>query len=328
MGASRVYKPHVLFPRPMSDYPMSDYRVAEGCRETPVSALRGHSMWVNSVALSTSGDVGLSTACDTTSAVWGVDSEGKLSLRGGEDFPAALSSTLSGDGKTCVVVGANGNCSVIDVQTSQLRSVLRGAARPLSLQSHAVSVSVDGRTAVVSGAHGTATCWDVHNNVVSHTLRGHRDSVSSVGISASGNIALTGSLDKTARIWDLRKATHVRILAGHSDAVRHVCLSASGSVVVTSSFDGTANVWDTCILKPTLTTRNPPYFGVTDAMSGDGLFCATLGSAETVRVWSTATGTTARVMRGSVRCVALNGDACMVLTGTADGHVNLWSVWC
>ena len=117
-------------------------------------------------------------------------------------------------------------------------------------------------------------------------MRGHTQPVWSVVFDAAGSRVVTASFDNEARIWDARDGSLLRVLPGHSEALWAAHFVADGRVV-TASEDNTIRVWSSDADAPTL------------VLSGH---------------------------RDAVTKLGVSADGQRLLSGSADGNLQLWDL--
>ncbi len=152
---------------------------------------------------------------------------------------------------------------------------------------YAIAFSPDG-TKILTGSFETAILWNVETAEIECEFIGHEHIIDSVAFSPDGTKILTGSSDKTAKLWDIRNSSVIKTFKYHEDVIRDVAFSLDGKEIVTCGRDEKAIIWN-------------------------------IKNARIKYVFGNAAPITSVVFSPSTR-------KRMILTGDADGTVNLWDI--
>jgi tetratricopeptide (TPR) repeat protein len=153
--------------------------------------------------------------------------------------PGTSSPVLSPDGKTALLVSADGTARLRGAATGEPRGGLLAHQAPVT----AAAFSPDGRTVVTGSEDKTARLWDAGTG---EPLRGplqHQDAVSAVAFSPDGGVVLTGSVDRAARFWDVATGKPLGPPLWHGTPTR-LAFSPDGRSVVTATEGGHLRYWD------------------------------------------------------------------------------------
>jgi len=158
-------------------------------------------------------------------------------------------------------------------------------------------------------------------------LEGHQGAVSAVAFSPDGKVLSTGSADGTVKLWrvDKRGSAPPRssTLQGHGAAVQSVAFSPKGDLLATGSSDCSAMIWDvmegSCLLLMRPWAPTPGVhssfqghrFGVCSvAFSPDGTVLVTGSADSMVKLWSTRDGQCMQTLTGHSLATKVHGVAC------------------
>lgn len=271
-----------------ADFGVRIWDVATGaCRLT----LRGHTGWVQDVAVSPDGSWLASASQDRTVRIWDTATGAcRRTLVGHEG--SVYRCAVSSDGTRILSAGADGTVRIWDVASGACRQTMRGHAGEI----HAIAESPDGTWVVSAGGDETLRIWDVGSGHCRHVLAGHTDAVFYVSVSPDGSWIVSGSnpvqhgSDLSLRVWDPVTGTCLHVLSGHSGWVTDLGMSPDGRWVVSTSRDGTLRIWDpragTCIR-----TLAGHEGGVTStAVSPDSSWIVSTGYDQVLRIWDADTG--------------------------------------
>ncbi|KAI9764821.1 MAG: hypothetical protein M1835_007495 [Candelina submexicana] len=212
----------------------------------------------------------------------------------------------------------------------------------------------------------TVRIWDTVSKRIEIVLSGHKGSVSCVKWGGVGRI-YTASHDKSVKVWNSKDGTLVHTLSSHAHWVNHLALSTdfvlrtayhdhtgripdpedgkrakakerfekaatvNGSIVerlVTASDDFTMYLWEpTTSTKPLarLLGHQKQVNHVT--FSPDGLFIASAGFDNHVKLWNARDGKFIATLRGHVASVyqcAFSPDSRLLVSGSKDTTLKVW----
>jgi WD40 repeat protein len=153
-----------------------------------------------------------------------------------------------------------------------------------------------------------------------------------VAFSPSGREALTGGPDGVPKLWDIGPEGPPRLIRtfggeseGHRDFIRAVAIHPDGATAITG--DASAlKVWDMETGLPIQTSTEHKGFHSIE-YSPDGEYFLTSSEDAVIRLWSAASTTVLRELRGhtGVRLPAVfSSGECQVVSAGDDGRVILW----
>ncbi|KAI9814767.1 MAG: hypothetical protein M1827_003033 [Pycnora praestabilis] len=295
---------------------------------TPLHTLKGHSSWVLAVAWSSDDRMIATGSMDTTVRLW--------------------------DAKTGEPLG-----SKMTGHTKWIRNI---AWEPYYLQQ-------PGRPRLASASEdGTVRIWDAISKRIEMVLSGHKGSVSCVRWGGTGYI-YTASHDKTVKVWHAKDGTLAHSLNSHAHWVNHLALSTdfvlrtayhdhtgtisgtedariarakerfekaatiNGVIVerlVTASDDFTMYLWE-----PSLSTKHiARLLGHQKQVnhvtfSPDGLFIASAGFDNHVKLWNARDGKFITTFRGHVAPVyqcCFSPDSRLLVSASKDTTLKVWDI--
>lgn len=178
----------------------------------------------------------------------------------------------------------------------------------------------------------TLVLWDAQSGAGERFWTAPAD-VLDLDLGANGNLALLGLADRTAVIYAAKRGGILRTLQ-HAERVNSVALSQDGKRALTGADDRSAIVWDTETGKA-LHSRSHKDPVQLVALSPDGRRALSAAQYDSVVIWDTNTGELIWEMplkqgwlqRGMTFSNArFSADGSWLLTGRADGVVELWSL--
>ncbi len=298
---------------------------ATDCVNTLTNTLTGHSLGINSVAISPDGQTVVSGSYDKTINIWNLANGNLIGTLVGHSR-GVLSVAISPDGQTLVSGSDDKTINIWNLTKGNLIHTLAGHSRH-SLGVNSVGISPDGQT-VVSGSYDkTLKIWNLANGNLLSSLTGHSSVVLSVAISSDGQTLVSGSDDKTLKIWNLPNGNLIRSRAVHSYGVLSVAISPDGQTLVSGSYDNTIKIWNLANgnLIHTLAGHSGAVYSV--GISPDGQTLVSGSVDNTIKIWNLANGNLIRTLAGhssSVWSVAISPDGQTLVSGSADNTIKIW----
>lgn len=181
-----------------------------------------------------------------------------------------------------------------------------------------------GRTTLLSLMAGLLCAVPVAAQPV-RELQGHAAAVYAVAFRPDGRQLATGSFDQHIKIWDTATGRLVRTLTGHRAKVVALAWAPDGRRLASSDVAGEVRLWDMVVRKyRRLKGHEGCVYGI--AFSSDDQYVVTCSQDESVKVWSTATGTLEQDWPATgcpQYAVAVAADGRTVAHGGIDGVINL-----
>ena len=196
----------------------------------------GHTGPINAIAVSSTGEVGLTGGWDKTVRLWSLKT-GKLLTT----LPApahVYSVTFSPDGETCLMGTATSSAYLVNFKTGIHTPLLGHIYRV-----HSVAFSSDGKTCLTGSDDKTACVWNSKTGELIVRFTQHTRPITSVAFSHNGEMCLTGSGDNKAYVWDSKTGERITILQKHARRIIGVAISPDGETILTASDDNTVGVW-------------------------------------------------------------------------------------
>lgn len=200
---------------------------------------QGHKGQVLGVAFSPKGDQLATCGTDNTAKVWDVP----------VNFPvetiattgAATRVTVSNDGKTFAVAGADGIIKVFP------KGEAKGA---LELKGHVGAVvglaySGNGQVLVSAGADRTLRFWNPSNGKpTGSSITGTAD-ITDLGVNSNGSTAFTATADGALKFWQMPQSAGPKEPPAAKTAIATLYVSADGATAIYATTDKTATLFGT-----------------------------------------------------------------------------------
>ena len=325
-----------------------------------IHTLEGHSSWISCVAASQYGKWIVSGSNDKLLKVWDIQKPHRVSQIDRHNtqptcIAASSKAVISGASDGIKVWSLDGRClttfrspaSCIAL-TSDEQYLISGGIDKLvkiwdieracllhSLRGHGGSittVSVAENLAFTGSADGSVKVWRVPHADCIDTLCGHKDSVRCIAVSKNAQMVASGSLDKSVRLWLLAAGCLQQqfVFEGHTDVIWCIELTRDASKAVSGASDKTVRVWDIqsrkC-LHVLMHHENVKTLAVT--ADSKRLISADHSNYDQLRMWNLETGNCLMSLHGhnhAVMSVIVIDDDRLVLSGSRDGTIKLWSM--
>ncbi|KAK9478429.1 WD40-repeat-containing domain protein [Lipomyces japonicus] len=207
----------------------------------------------------------------------------------------------------------------------------RGLHRSYGIWS--IRFSSDGREIVAGASDSCMYVYDIERQKVVLQLEGHTDDVNAVCFGdETGNILYSGSDDSLIKVWDrrsMRSKQEAGVLLGHIEGITYIDSKKDGRYLLSNSKDQTMKLWDIRKLVTADDFRDLDHrqFG-THFDYRYQAFPLPVGKVY-ANDCSVMTFTGHEVLRTLIRChfspTTVTGSQ-YVYSGSADGHVYVWSM--
>ncbi len=245
---------------------------------------RGHTVDVQTLAVSPDGKLAVSGGQDRTLRMWDV-ATGKQVRRLEEAKEAIWSATFSPDGKTL----ASGGKMVRLWQVSTSRELRSFAGGPIER----LAFSTDGKTlATASPQYEAVLLWDVATGRELRQFSGHSSVNPCFAFSPNGRVLATGDALGPIHLWNLATAKEIRTLGGPmkpdpraSYALDVLAFSPDGRSLAAGYSDETVRLWEIASEQERARFHGHRNGVVSLAFSPDGSLLASGSWDRTVVVW-------------------------------------------
>ena len=203
--------------------------------------LTGHTDWVNTIALSSGGNILASGSGDTTIRLWDAHTgKEKRTLIGHKKSINSLA--FNPDGTILASAGVGGTVRLWDVATGKNKMALIGHKKHVE----SVSFSPDGRTLASGDGYGVIHLWNIDTGKIKRTvtLDPGTDGIYSLAFSPDGRTLASGCAAATIRLWDAHTGEQKKILRHHTAWVASIAFSPDGRTLVSGSPDGSVLLWE------------------------------------------------------------------------------------
>jgi WD40 repeat protein len=205
-----------------------------------------HAGEVNSVAITSAGDLAVSSGGDHAVVFWMLRqapeagrAEGGVTQRPEAHEGGIWRARVAADGTSVVTASMDGTARVFDSQTGKLLHIFSSRGEAVTV----AAISPDGRLLALASRE-VITIFDVQTGAERHRLQGHGTWISDLVWPRDGARLISVSEDGTAMVWDIRTGCWQRTLKGHTGCLRAVSISPDGSHAATAGDDAKVHVWD------------------------------------------------------------------------------------
>jgi len=245
--------------------------------------LKGHSHFVQDVAISSDGQFALSGSWDGTLRLWDLNT-GATTRRFVGHTKDVLSVAFSADNRQ-IVSGSRDRTINLWNTLGQLKFTIFEPSSKEYADGHKEWVScvrfspnLNTPLIVSAGWDGLVKVWNLDRCKLRTNLIGHKGYVNTVTVSPDGSLCASGGKDGTAMLWDLNDGRHLSSLEA-GDIIHALCFSPIRYWLCAATAS-TIKIWDlesrVCVdeLKPEFATANGkkavPIQCISLAWSADG----------------------------------------------------------
>ncbi len=317
---------------------------------------------INVLALNPNGDTFLSVSADGSVCVRHV-TDGKEIFC--ETYPTAVNDAIFvRDGASIAIAEQSGVVHVLDAESGELERDIEGRSAPRDLDSARkgqtlaigkqdgnitildinepdnqadnfflsggnlamIDFSPNGQWLAAGSQRGNTAIWNLNTKQSPFNV-GHKAAVLALQFSPSNRFLLSGGADNSAIGFDIQLKDEAFWLP-HLDWVTDIEFpSGESGWFVTASDDTRIKVWDLATAQERLTMfQDGPVKDAT--ISADKKWIAATGDDRTVRVWSAYSGVEMYQipLKAQGTTVAFSNDDQYLISGDADGHLDLWDI--
>jgi guanine nucleotide-binding protein subunit beta-2-like 1 protein len=242
----------------------------------PSKMLKGHSHYVQDVAISSDGQFALSGSWDGTLRLWDLQS-GETTRRFVGHSKDVLSVAFSADNRQ-IVSGSRDKTVNLWNTLGQLKYTLSDAGHTEWVSCVRFSPNMQTPLVVSAGWDKLVKVWDLATLKLRNNLIGHNGYVNTVTVSPDGSLCASGGKDGVAMLWDLVEGKHLQMLEA-GDVINALCFSPN-KYWLCAAVGGAIKIWDleskVCVdeLKPaefaSASKKAVPIQCISLAWSGDG----------------------------------------------------------
>lgn len=287
-----------------------------------ISALGGHSGWVNTATSNLSGSRLLSAGRDQVINVWNPFSNKPiLSFTAHRAYINAV--IFSPDGKQFVSSSNDGTAMIWDIETGAMMHHLTGAAQEVYFG----KISADKNYFLTASGDNLCRVWDLKSGKISNTLKGHSSWIYFTEISKDNKYIVTTATDNTARLWNRETGETLQILKGHTNTINHASFHPSLTQIVTASEDKTARLWDMATGDEKFILNHDQQVKTAD-FSPDGKKILTTSFDRTAKLWNPLTGKAIATLKGHtglIRTGSFSPNGKYIATASSDQTAVLWN---
>ncbi|QHG17634.1 hypothetical protein A6V25_12855 [Nostoc sp. ATCC 53789] len=295
--------------------------------------LKGHSSYVNAVAVTPNGQQVISASDDKTLKVWNLATgEEQFTLNGHSHSVNAVAVTPNG--QQVISASDDKTLKVWNLATGEEQFTLNGHSSYVN----AVAVTPNGQQVISASDDKTLKVWNLATgkegfftfirNLITRrkifTLKGHSDWVKAVAVTPNGQQVISASYDNTLKVWNLATGEEQFTLNGHSHWVNAVAVTPNGQQVISASIDNTLKVWNLATGEEQFTLNGHSSYVNAVAVTPNGQQVISASYDNTLKVWNLATGEVIATFagEGSIDCCAVAPDCMTIVAGDSSGRVH------
>ncbi|MBW8042147.1 MAG: protein kinase [Planctomycetes bacterium] len=198
---------------------------------------------------------------------------------------------------------------------------------------YSLAFSPDGRKLASSSKTGKVKVWDVQTRRELFSLPEHTGNKVPIAFSPDSRMLVTGGADRLVKMWAADTGQPLYELSGHTHFVSALAFNSDGTLLVSASrlvryTDPelcAVRVWDVARRKEILNLPSPWVVSVAFSPDGSRIMASCFDA--TIRLWDTATGIEALVLRvdtGEFKDAAFSHDGTRIIGACDDFAIRLW----
>jgi periodic tryptophan protein 2 len=179
---------------------------------------------------------------------------------------------------------------------------------------------------------GQLLVWEWQSESYILKQQGHYDSMNAIAYSPDGQRIITCADDGKIKVWDVNSGFCIVTFTEHTSAVTSCEFAKKGNVLFTASLDGSIRAWDLIRYRNFRTFTAPKRLGWSSlAVDPSGeVLCAGSLESDSIHIWEVQTGNLLDQMaghEGPISSLAFAPDASILISGSWDNTVRLWSIF-
>lgn len=275
-------------------------------------ALEGHTMAVNSVAVTPDSQKIISASEDKTIKIWELKS--RRLLYSMIDMYPVNSVAISPDGRYIVSGSDGASVKIWDVSNGRLVRTLDGHSSRIT----SVVVTPDGQEVISGSWDHSIKVWDLTSGRLLRTLVGHSEGVEIVVVTQDGQYLVSGGKDRTLKVWNLASG---QIIHSIGKSVTTLVITPDGQNIFSAGYDKNIDIWD---LASGQLLRSVEDWGDVESLaltpSGDGIIS---GVEYGLHIWGWPIVLEGH--RDRVQAIAATPDGYKIVSGSRDCTIKVWS---
>ncbi|TLU87712.1 MAG: TIR domain-containing protein [Chlorobium sp.] len=285
--------------------------------------LKGHKLWVRSLAVSPDGTWIASGADDKMVKIWDlVNRKCRATLIGHTDSVTSIAITTDG---TRIISGSNDK--TIRVWNASLGKELAVLCGHTDWVVSVVAMQDNSRV-LSGGLDRKLRMWDINSGLCIKTIECGME-IFNIAVSRMDTWAISGHRDGGVRLWNLESGECLMTLKGHSGIVRSVQITIDGLFAVSGSEDKTIKIWDLKAGSCSGTLEGHQHGVDSVVISPDGTLIASTGWQDlTVRLWDWKSGVCLQVITLPINddpmFIAFSPDGSRLVFSTSDHNIYIY----
>lgn len=207
----------------------------------PITTFAGHTSPVLSIAVSQTGDVGVSGSSDGRLIVWDLKTGRKTAELSQSDHASpVVSIAITHDNRNILSGHYDGSIIYWDVNNGNKVNALHGHSRWIN----DLSLSPAPDIAASAGADGLVFIWDLTTGEKIVEIDDHEGGAIDLIFSADGSSLLTGGVDRSVRLWSTNTGEQLQRFDGNEAAASTVIFGAAEKTIISGNLNGVVRLWD------------------------------------------------------------------------------------
>jgi WD40 repeat protein/serine/threonine protein kinase len=294
--------------------------------------LQGHTGEIKTVAWARGGKRLASAGVDKTVRVWDAETGKELGCIK-LSSPLVSPVALSPEGKRLAGSLDDRVVRIWDAQTGKELQQLKEHTGPVRF----LCFSPDSKDLVAADGLGLLTLWDAETGKPRYSLERRSHPTAAPAFSPNGRLLAIGWSGGLVVVREAKSGREVQTLSGHQPTdPSGIAFSPDGRHLATVDQGGAIKIWDVSTWTELVPVNGSAGALHTVAVSSDGNWVASCGTAHTVRVWEAGSGLERAAFHPgpATMDVTFSPDGQFLAVAGYDGSVRLWGwrkqveLWC
>ena len=262
---------------------------------------------------------------------WDLITDELVSEKQQYDISQIKATTISNDGSIFLTGIGNGEITIWDPHTGNIKAVLSGHKPKIKLGKKSTGIrslafSPDANMFASGSSNLTVQLWNTKQRTVKAYLKGHKGWITALAFSNDGKLITSGDTNGIINVWNTSTKRRIATLDAHKNTINALAFSPDGKTLASGSADGKILFWNQNNWEQHTTFVDGHTEWVKSvAFSADNATISTAAYNNTVQKYDTYTGKKlsdfSSFQQNLTKSVVLSPDASLLACSPVKGFI-------